>query len=117
MKGFWTACPQHANHMAGMSQGVSCQQAHLTGMPVTSLRICAASGHDMRSRTTGTVLPAYLAGSANTTEAPHTFQIWTRRMLRLTHILAHTKPMSRGRRSEENGFLSANVVLQSSAPV
>ena len=52
------------------AKSVPHQHAHLTGMPVTSVRICAASGHDRRSRTTGIVLPAYFAGSANTTGAP-----------------------------------------------
>ena len=52
------------------ASGVLHQQAHLTGTPVTSVRICAASGHERRSRTTGIVLPAYLPRSANTTGAP-----------------------------------------------
>ena len=39
-------------------------------MPVTWVRVSAAWGQDTYSDTTGTCLPAYLAGSANATAAP-----------------------------------------------
>ena len=38
-------------------------------MPVTWVRVSAAWGQEMYSVTTGTCLPAYLAGSANATAA------------------------------------------------
>ena len=72
------------------ASGVPHRQAHLTGMPVTSVMICAASGHERRSRTTGIVLPVYLAGSANTTGAPNEYVSGAQRMHILCQALQHT---------------------------